>query len=79
LTGGDNLDNFDVAFTDGVILGDNARFARLPTSKLPPARDHASSIIDSTRRKLIVFGGGSLGDGLGLLGDAWTYQLGGCL
>jgi N-acetylneuraminic acid mutarotase len=79
LSGGDNLDNYDVAFTEGLALGDRPRYARLLASSLPPPRDHASLIVDSKRRDLVLVGGGSLGDGLGLLNDAWIFPLpGGC-
>lgn len=78
LAGGDNLDNFDVAFTDALALDGSARFARVPTSVLPPPRDHASLVFDSRRRELVLFGGGSEGDGLGLLGDAWRYAVRTC-
>jgi hypothetical protein len=78
LSGGDNLDNFDLAFTDRLTLGGEPKFARVHTSAMPPPRDHASLIVDGGHRRLVLFGGGSLGDGLGLRGDAWIYQLGAC-
>ncbi len=78
LSGGDNLDNFDVAFTDRLALGGSPRFARVHTSAMPPPRDHASLIVDGGHRRLVLLGGGSLGDGLGLRGDAWIYPLGAC-
>ena len=79
LSAGDNLDNYDTALTDGLVLGASPRFARLPTSVLPPPRDHATLVLDPSRRQLILYGGGSLGDGLGLRSDAWWYPLGRCL
>jgi N-acetylneuraminic acid mutarotase len=78
LAGGDNLDNFDVAFTDRMTFGDSPAFARVRTSAMPPPRDHASLVVDGGHRRLVLFGGGSLGDGLGLRGDAWIYPLGAC-
>ena len=78
LSGGDNLDNFDVSFTDALVLGAAPRFARVPTSKLPPVRDHPSLVLDSRRRTLVLYGGGRLGDGLPTLDDAWAYALAGC-
>ena len=77
-SGGDNLDNFDVAFTDRLTLGGSPAFARVHTSAMPPPRDHASLIVDGGHRRLVLLGGGSLGDGLGLRGDAWIYPLGAC-
>ena len=78
-SGGDNLDNYDVAFTDGLVLSGAPHFARLLTSNLPTPRDHPSMILDPLRRRLVLYGGGTLGDGLGTLGDAWMLDLGGCL
>lgn len=78
MTGGDNLDNFDVAFTDALVFGEAPRFARVPASELPPPRDHASLALDPLRRRLILFGGGAAGDGLGTLSDAWIRPLEGC-
>jgi hypothetical protein len=57
---------------------DEPAFARVPTSNLPPPRDHTSLIADPTRRQLVLFGGGQLGDGLGTFGDAWTLPLEAC-
>jgi hypothetical protein len=37
LSGGDNLDNFDVAFTDRMTLDESPRFARVRTSAMPPS------------------------------------------
>jgi len=78
LSAGDNLDNYDVSFTDGLVTTGSPRFALLTTSNLPPPRDHPSMILDGQRR-LILYGGGTLGDGLGTLGDAWMLKLGACL
>ena len=77
LEGGDNLDNEDTALATALAL-DPPAFARLPTSNLPPARDHPSMILDPSRRRLVLLGGGTLGDGLGTLGDAWMLPLGAC-
>ena len=33
-------------------------------------------ILDAQRRRLVLYGGGTLGDGLGTLGDAWLLELG---
>jgi hypothetical protein len=76
---GDNLDNYNVAFTDGLVLGASPRITILKTSNLPPPRDHPSMIMDAKRRRLVLYGGGSLGDGLGTRGDAWILPLAGCL
>jgi hypothetical protein len=78
LSSGDNLDNYDVALTDALTVADPTGFSLIPSSKMPPPRDHASMIEDLSRRQLVLFGGGRLGDGLGLLGDAWTLELGAC-
>ncbi len=77
LTGGDNLDNFVVGTTDALVLGDRPRFTRLRASALPYPRDHASLALDGSHR-LILFGGGSLGDGLDTFEDTWTYAIEGC-
>ncbi len=77
LVGGDNLDNEDTALTTGFDL-DDVTFSPLPTSTLPPARDHASLILDGKRDRLVLFGGGTLGDGLGTLDDAWVLDLEAC-
>ena len=77
LEGGDNLDNEDTALATALAL-DPPAFARLPTSNLPPARDHPSMILDASRRRLVLLGGGTLGDGLGTLGDAWMLPIGAC-
>ena len=77
-SGGDNLDNFTVGLTEVLTLGSRPRFTRLPASMLPPPRDHASLVIDSDRR-LLLFGGGALGDGLETRDDLWVRPLGGCL
>ncbi len=77
LVGGDNLDNEDTALATTFTLEDSA-FARLPTSNLPPARDHPSMIFDAGRYQLVLFGGGTLGDGLGTLDDAWRLPLEAC-
>ncbi len=78
MSGGDNLDNFDVGFTDGFLLGATPRFVRLPASVQPPPRDHASLIVDPVRHRLVLYGGGANGDGLGTLGDAWIRPLDAC-
>lgn len=78
LTAGDNLDNYDVATTSVLAFGAPPSFSLLPTSNLPPPRDHPSMIYDPTRHRLVLYGGGGLGDGLGTLGDAWTLDVGGC-
>ena len=76
---GDNLDNYDTAYTVGLDVADPPHFSLLQTSNLPPARDHASMIFDPTRRRLVLYGGGTLGDGLGTLDDAWFLDIGsGC-
>jgi N-acetylneuraminic acid mutarotase len=77
LEGGDNLDNEDTSLGTTFALATPA-FARLQTSNLPPPRDHPSMIVDTNRHQLVLFGGGTLGDGLGTLGDAWTFPLGDC-
>jgi Galactose oxidase, central domain/Kelch motif len=78
VSGGDNLDNQNLAFTDALVLSGPPRFARLPSSTLPPPRDHPTLVFDSQRRRLLVYGGGSLGDGLSTRDDAWIYSLAGC-
>jgi hypothetical protein len=78
LSSGDNLDNYDVALTDALTFTDPAGFSLIPSSRMPPPRDHAAMIEDPSRRQLVLYGGGHLGDGLGLLGDAWTLELGAC-
>lgn len=78
LVGGDNLDNEDTALGTNLALRPTPVFALLPASRLPPPVDHASLIIDGMRRRLVLFGGGTLGDGLNTLSDAWTYSLGAC-
>ena len=77
LSGGDNLDNADVGYTDAFDLGAPA-YALVPTSNVPTPRDHPSMILDRARRRLVLYGGGTLGDGLGTLGDAWMLDLGAC-
>jgi len=77
LVAGDNLDSLDTALATELDL-QTAVFARLHTSDLPPARDHPSMIVDSARHQLVLYGGGTLGDGLGTLDDAWTLPLGAC-
>ncbi len=79
LSGGDNLDNYDTAFTNGLVVDGSPKFSVLSTSNLPPPRDHPSMILDARRRRLVLFGGGTLGDGLGTLNDAWLLDLGSCL
>lgn len=78
LSGGDNLDNFVVSLSDALVLGDQPRFERLPASVLPLPRDHATLVVDAPRRRMILYGGGALGDGLETFGDAWAYPLGAC-
>ena len=78
LTGGDNLDNYDVATTSVLSLGRSPSFSLLATSTLAPPRDHPSMIFDRTRRRLVLYGGGGLGDGLRTYGDAWFLDVGGC-
>jgi hypothetical protein len=78
LSAGDNLDNYDVAFTNALVLSGSPRFTMLQTSNLPPPRDHPSMILDAARHRLVLYAGGTLGDGLGTLGDAWMLQLSGC-
>ena len=75
-SGGDNLDNSDVAFTDTLELEAKA-FHRVKTSNLPPPRDHATLALDPARR-LILYGGGSLGDGLAIHTDAWALPVEEC-
>jgi hypothetical protein len=77
LFGGDNLDNYDLAFTDAFSIVPPS-FLRVPASVLPPPRDHPSLVFDPDRGRLLLLGGGSLGDGLGLLGDFWAYSPAGC-
>jgi hypothetical protein len=79
MTGGDNLDQFDVSFTDALVIDPTApRFERIHASVMPPPRDHASLMIDEGRRRMIVFGGGRAGDGLGTRNDAWMRVLDEC-
>jgi hypothetical protein len=78
LSAGDNLDNYDLSFTDGLLVA-VPQFRRLPAGTMPPPRDHPTLSLDPTRRRLVLFGGGTLGDGLGLLGDTWTFSLEQCL
>ena len=77
LVGGDNLDNQDTSLATTFDYA-GATFARLPTANLPRPRDHASMVIDSTRHQVVLFGGGTLGDGLGTLNDAWSLPLEAC-
>ena len=77
-TAGDNLDNFDVSFTDALVLSDTPRIVHLPASTMPTPRDHPSLVVDDARRRLILFGGGTVGDGLGTLNDAWTRPIESC-
>jgi hypothetical protein len=78
-TGGDDLDQFDVSFTDALVLDPAApRFERMHASVMPPPRDHASLMIDEARRRMILFGGGRAGDGLGTRSDAWMRALDEC-
>jgi hypothetical protein len=76
LVAGDHDDHFDTALSDSLAL-DGSSFAHVPTSTLPPTRDHASIIVDQARRNLILFGGG-LNDGESYLGDTWVLPLGAC-
>ena len=79
MTGGDNLDNFDVSFTDALLLGAAPpRFERVPASAMPPPRDHPSLMLDPARRRMILFGGGRAGDGVGTRSDAWMRALDEC-
>jgi hypothetical protein len=78
VSGGDNLDNYDVAYTDVLSLGPSPKIELVGTANLPPPRDHPSMILDATRRRLVLYGGGTLGDGLGLLDDCWVLPLGAC-
>jgi hypothetical protein len=78
LVGGDDLDNEDTALGVTLTLGPTPAFALLPASELPPPVDHASLIVDGMRRRLVLFGGGTLGDGLSTLSGAWIYNLGAC-
>jgi len=77
LVAGDNLDNLDTSLATTFDFATGA-FERLPTSNLPHPRDHASLIVDSMRHQLVLFGGGTLGDGLGTLDDAWALPLEAC-
>ena len=77
-TGGDNLDNFDVSFNDALVLSDMPRIVHMPSTVMPTPRDHPSLVVDDARRRLILFGGGTVGDGLGTLNDAWTRPIGDC-
>jgi len=79
LSGGDNLDNYALAHSGALVLGEAPRFAAVEASELPPARDHATLVVDPLRRRMLLFGGGRLGDGLGTLADTWVYPLEGCL
>jgi hypothetical protein len=78
LTAGDNLDNYDVATTSALSFGSSPAFSLFATSNLAPPRDHPSMIFDRARRRLVLFGGGGLGDGLGTYGDAWRLDVAGC-
>jgi hypothetical protein len=81
LVGGDNLDNYDTSLGDGLVLGDasqSARMAKIVATPNPHPRDHPSLIVDSARHRLVLYGGGSVGDGLGTLGDTWTFDLDAC-
>jgi hypothetical protein len=77
LSGGDNLDNEDTAFTDAFELTQKA-FHRVKTSNLPPPRDHASFVFDPVKQRLILYGGGELGDGLAIHDDAWALPAKDC-
>jgi galactose oxidase-like protein/Kelch motif protein len=77
LVAGDNLDNSDTSLATTFDIATGA-FARLATATLVTPRDHPSLIVDSTRHQLVLFGGGTLGDGLGTLHDAWALPLAGC-
>jgi len=74
LVAGDNLDNIDTSLATTFDFA-TTTFARLETSTLPHPRDHPSLVVDSTRHQLVLFGGGTLGDGLGTLDDAWSLPL----
>jgi hypothetical protein len=78
LSAGDNLDNYDLALTDALTLTAPLHIDLVPSSRMPPPRDHTAMIEDASRRRLVLYGGGRLGDGLGLLDDAWTLALGEC-
>ncbi len=78
LAGGDNLDNYDTSLSDGLVLGDVPRMAKVIASPNPHPRDHATLVLDQARHRLVLFGGGSIGDGLGTLGDGWTFGLDAC-
>lgn len=71
-SGGDNVDYHDVAFTEALKVGDSPRFTRLDVSALPPPRRHAPLAFDSTRRRLVLFGGWQ-GQST-LLGDTWILE-----
>ena len=77
LVAGDNLDNLNTALATTFDFATGV-FSRLETSNLLRPRDHPSLVVDSTRHQLVVYGGGTLGDGIGTLDDAWALPLGGC-
>jgi len=71
LTGGDASDYYDVATSDGLVLGDTVRVVPLPATQLPTPRRHAVLAFDPATRTLVVFGGSR---GLSsVLDDTWTY------
>jgi hypothetical protein len=78
LVAGDNLDNQDTSLATTYTLATTTSFANLAASSLPPPRDHPSLVVDPVRREAILFGGGTLGDGLGTLSDAWIFPLQAC-
>jgi hypothetical protein len=78
LVGGDNLDNYDTSLGDGLVLGDSPRMSKIVATPNPHPRDHPSLIVDPARHRLVLYGGGSVGDGLGTLSDAWTFALDAC-
>ncbi|MFZ5469952.1 MAG: Kelch repeat-containing protein [Myxococcota bacterium] len=72
LSGGDNVDYHDVAFTESLVLGDAASFSRLEAGAFPPPRRHFVVAFDPAKRRLVLFGGWQGQNAL--LGDTWILE-----